>query len=130
MVVKARLAKGPAWDCGPGWLEGWRRGVHCSWPCERGLLFAVAILEFWVLLRCLPLLRWVGSLVLILSSFSIALRAVANVAKAKTTLGEHDPSFQNLTFATHIGKKQNRTKTLLVPRAPEHHILAILRRQT
>lgn len=30
--------------------------------------------------------------------FSVALRALATVAKAETTLGEHDPSFQNLTF--------------------------------
>jgi len=30
--------------------------------------------------------------------FSVALLAVANVAKAEPTLGEDDPSFQNLTF--------------------------------
>ena len=60
----------------PGWLEGWRLGVHCTWPCWRGLLLAVAILEFWVLLRCLPLLCWVGSLVLILSRSGVSIRAL------------------------------------------------------
>ena len=33
------------------------------------------ILEFWVLLRCLPLLRWVGSLVLIRPSWEVSIRA-------------------------------------------------------
>ena len=75
-----------------GWLEGSRLGVRCTWPCERGLLLAVAILEFWVLLRWYPLLRWVGSLALQAASKSwseLCLRHHWNVAQYFATLPGH-----------------------------------------
>ena len=70
-----------------GWPEGSRLEVHCTWPCERGVLLAVAILEFWALLRWFPLLRWVGSLVLILSSSGVSIRALQALGLQLLLLG-------------------------------------------